>query len=75
MTFKSPSTPSHLNPIQWHQALAVSRQTCAAVFADGGKPAEALALFGVAANDDVDWEKAVDVIAEKICAHPLPKAA
>jgi hypothetical protein len=75
MTFKSPSTPSHLNPIQWHQALAVSRQACAAVFADGGTPIQALASFGIGAKEDVNWEKAVDLIAEEICARPLPKAA
>lgn len=75
MTFKSPSTPSHVNPIQWHQALAVSRQTCASVFADGGKPTQALALYGLRAKGDVDWERAVDLIAEEICAHPLPQAA
>ena len=79
MTFKSPSTPSHLNPIQWQQALAVSRERCAVVFADGGTPIEALAAFGVAANDPtgkaMNWEKAVDLIAERLCAHPFRKAA
>ena len=38
MTFKSPSTPSHLNSMQWQQALAVSRDVCARVFRDGGTP-------------------------------------
>ncbi len=80
MTFKSPSVPSHLNPMQWHQALAVSRQTCARVFRDGGTPVEALASFGLAGfssgvSQDVNWDKAVDMIAEQMCAHPMPKAA
>lgn len=75
MTFKSPSVPSHLNPMQWHQALAVSRQTCARVFRDGGSPVEALAAFGLAGSSDVNWDKAVDLIAEELCAHPMPKAA
>ena len=75
MTFKSPSVPSHLNPMQWHQALAVSRQTCARVFRDGGTPVEALASFGISGSSDVNWDKAVDVIAEELCAHPMPKAA
>ena len=71
----TPSVPDHLNPIQWHQAVAVSRQTCARVFRDGGTPAEALASFGLAGGNDVAWEKAVDLIASELCAHPLPKAA
>ena len=75
MAFNTPSVPDHLNPIQWHQAVAVSRQTCARVFRDGGSPAEALASFGIAGAVDVAWEKAVDLIAAELCAHPLPKAA
>ncbi|MEQ1670635.1 MAG: hypothetical protein ABL893_07245 [Hyphomicrobium sp.] len=80
MTFKSPSTPSHLNPMQWQQALAVSRDVCARVFRDGGKPNDALASFGVsgAGNDNlasVNWDRAVDMIAEEICAHPMAHAA
>lgn len=75
MTFKSPSVPSHLNPMQWHQALAVSRQTCARVFRDGGTPSEALASFGLTAAQAVNWDKAVDMIAEEICAHPMAAAA
>jgi hypothetical protein len=71
----TPSVPNHLNPIQWHQALAVSRQTCARVFRDGGSPADALASFGLQAADNINWDKAVDIIAEELCAHPLPKAA
>ncbi len=71
----TPSVPDHLNPIQWHQAVAVSRQTCARVFRDGGTPAEALAAFGLAVVDGVSWEKAVDHIAAELCAHPLPRAA
>ena len=75
MTFKSPSVPSHLNPMQWHQALAVSRQTCARVFRDGGTPADALASFGLSSHDEINWDKAVDMIAGEICAHAMPKAA
>ncbi|MBK9078348.1 MAG: hypothetical protein WBP38_07565 [Hyphomicrobium sp.] len=75
MTFKSPSVPSHLNPIQWHQALAVSRQTCADVFRDGGTPGDALATVGLAVSDRINWDKAVDMIAEEICAHTMAKAA
>ncbi len=69
------SVPDHLNPIQWHQALAVSRQACARVFRDGGVPADALAAFGLASADSMTWEKAVDQIAAAICAHPISRAA
>ena len=75
MAYNTRSVPEHLNPIQWHQAVAVSRQTCARVFRDGGSPVEALAAFGLAGHADVSWEKAVDVIAGELCAHPLPRAA
>ena len=34
----TPSVPDYLNPIQWHQAVAVSRQECARIFRDGGAP-------------------------------------
>ncbi len=73
----SASAPAHLNPIQWHQALSVSRQTCARVFRDGGTPEEAIAAFGLAAQRDekLSWEKAVDLIAAEICAHPVARAA
>ncbi|HMN38182.1 MAG TPA: hypothetical protein PKD49_10820 [Hyphomicrobium sp.] len=71
------SLPDHVNPIQWHQALAVSRQTCARVFRDGGTPAEALAAFGLTAagEETPNWDKAVDQIAAVICAHPMARAA
>lgn len=73
----SASTPAHLNPIQWHQALSVSRQTCARVFRDGGTPEEATAAFGLKAEaaDKLSWERAVDLIAAQICAHPIARAA
>ncbi len=75
MTFKSPSTPSHLNSMQWQQALAVSRDVCARVFRDGGTPKEALASFGLAVAQNVNWDRAVDMIAEEICTHPIAQAA
>ena len=71
----TPSVPNHLNPIQWHQALAVSRQTCARVFRDGGTAVEALASFGINGAKDVNWDKAVDMIADELCAHPMARAA
>ena len=67
--------PDHVNPIQWQQALGVARQISARVFRDGGTPAEAAASVGHPASHDITWEKAVNVIAEELCAHPLPRAA
>ncbi|MGL4397105.1 MAG: hypothetical protein ACRCS9_11245 [Hyphomicrobium sp.] len=69
--------PDHVNPIQWHHAMAVSRQACARIFRDGGSPVDALVAFGVAtmSGDPLSWEKAVDKIANELCAHPLPRAA
>lgn len=69
------SIPEHVNPMQWHQAVAVSRQSCARVFRDGGAPAEALAAFGIATDVSLTWEKAVDMIAAELCAHPFSRAA
>lgn len=73
----SPSMPANINPIQWHQALSVSRQTCASVFRDGGTPFEALAAFGLKPDEQasLSWEKAVDQIAAELCAHPMARAA
>ncbi len=69
-------TPHHIHPVQWQQSLGVARQVCARVFRDGGTPAEALKTFDVSGFDNVDdWSKAVDRIAEKLCAAPLRKAA
>jgi hypothetical protein len=75
MTESTHMSPAHINPIQWHHALAVSRQACARVFRDGGTPVEAVAAFGLSAAEPVSWEKAVDQIANELCAHPLPRAA
>jgi hypothetical protein len=72
----TPSVPHNLNPIQWQQALDVSRQACAKIFRDGGSPREALASFGVMAEKaGLTWEKAVDAIAAELCAHPVARAA
>ena len=68
--------PHHVNPLQWHQAIGIARQTCARVFRDGGTPADALKAFGVAAEGRVaQWDKAVDAIAEVLCAAPVKRAA
>jgi hypothetical protein len=69
---------SHINPVQWNQAQGLSRQSCARIFRDGGTPADALSAFGLGAAEPemVDWSKAVDLIAQQLCAAPrLRKAA
>lgn len=71
----TPSVPDHLNPIQWHQAVAVSRQECARIFRDGGAPEDALVAFGLSSANVTSWERAVDLIATEICAHPVQRAA
>jgi hypothetical protein len=75
----TPSVPDYLSPIQWHQAVAVSRQECARIFRDGGMPQDALAAFGlsvdVSANAGASWERVVDQIAAELCAHPMKRAA
>ena len=71
----TPSVPDHLNPIQWHQAVAVSRQECARIFRDGGAPQDALVAFGLSSTDVMSWERAVDLIATEICARPMKRAA
>ena len=38
---------NHVNPLQWHQAVGVARQSCARFFRDGGAPADALLAFGL----------------------------
>jgi hypothetical protein len=67
--------PDHINPIQWQQAVGVARQMSARVFRDGGTPADALVSLGLSVSHDITWEKAVDKLAEELCAHPLPRAA
>ena len=46
----TPSVPEYLSPIQWQQAIAVSRQECARIFRDGGTPGDALVAFGLKAE-------------------------
>lgn len=69
--------PDHINPIEWHQSLGVARQACARVFRDGGTPADALKAFGLRQGpaSDLDWSRAVDVIAQSICSQPQRRAA
>jgi len=64
--------------MQWHQAVGYARQSCARLFRDGGTPMDAVRAFDVcddergAAND---WGKAVEAIAEVLCAQTVKRAA
>jgi hypothetical protein len=68
-------SPDHVNPVQWHQSLGYARQACARIFRDGGAPRDALKAFGMTPPSGADWSKAVELIAESLCARPLRKAA
>ncbi len=69
--------PEHVNPIAWHQAVGVARQSCARFFRDGGTAKDAMRAFGadVTATDAADWGKAVEAIAYTLCARPEKRAA
>jgi hypothetical protein len=71
----TPSVPDYLSPIQWHQAVAVSREQCARIFRDGGAPTDALLAFGLHGETGANWERVVDLIAAELCAHPIKHAA
>jgi len=68
---------NHINPLQWHQAMGVARASCARFFRDGGTPLDALRAFGLGADDRSahDWSRAVEAIAESLCAAPMKRAA
>lgn len=69
----------HINPLQWHQAVGLARQSCARIFRDGGTPADALRAFGIVKTSggrSADWSKVVELIAESLCAQqPVSRAA
>ena len=69
--------PGHVNPLQWHQSLGVARQSCARFFRDGGSPSDAMLAFGVTGFEGgiTDWSKAVEAIANVLCATPDRRAA
>ncbi len=71
----TPSVPDYLSPIQWHQAVAVSREQCARIFRDGGTPHDALIAFGLKSEPGAHWERVVDLVAAELCAHPIKRAA
>lgn len=70
-------TPDHINPIQWNQASSIARQSCARFFRDGGTPADAMRAFGLTPGEAgaAQWDKAVESIAQVLCAAPMRRAA
>ena len=69
-------TPNHVNPVHWQQSQGFARSVCARVFRDGGRPADALAAFGLAVDAaPTDWSVVVDRIAMQISKAPASKAA
>jgi hypothetical protein len=66
---------NHVNPLQWHQAVGIARASCARFFRDGGAPADALLAFGLDERGTQDWSRAVEAIAESLCAAPMRRAA
>lgn len=70
-------TPDHINAAHWDHALTVARQACARIFRDGGSPRDALSAFGLPITEPTaeDWSRAVDAIAETLCAKPVRQAA
>lgn len=69
------AAPAHINPLQWHQSVGYARQACARVFRDGGRPADAVAAFGLEGAPGDDWSRAVERIAEALASAPLKRAA
>ena len=69
--------PGHINPIEWHQAVGIARQSCARFFRDGGTAKDAMRAFGAETTgaDASDWGKAVEAIAYVLCARPEKRAA
>jgi hypothetical protein len=63
--------------MQWHQAVGYARQSCARIFRDGGNPMDAMRAFDVCNDERAanDWGKAVEVIAEVLCAQTVKSAA
>lgn len=69
-------TPPNINPVQWHHTLGYARQACARIFRDGGTPADAIRAFGLPqSSEPIDWSKAVEAVAQALCAPQLRKAA
>jgi hypothetical protein len=63
------------DPAQWHQAVGIARQACARIFRDGGTATDAVRIFDLPPSTNVDWSRAVTLIAESMCRTPARRAA
>jgi hypothetical protein len=74
-----PMIPDNVNPLEWHQAVGIARQSCARFFRDGGTAKDAMRAFGAEtasdSRDAADWGKAIEAIACILCARPERRAA
>ena len=62
----------HMDAARMDYATGVARQVCARVFRDGGTPADAMEVFGIAHVDvHAGWRDAVDTIARALATKPL----
>jgi hypothetical protein len=75
MSDLSASAPRNIDPAHWHQSVGYARQACARVFRDGGSPIEAVTAFGIKSDGPTDWSRAVEMIAEALCARPARRVA
>lgn len=71
---RQPNT-ANVNPVEWHQSQGLARQACARIFRDGGRPADALQAFGLDADPNIDWSRAVERIALAIARPGMRSAA
>ena len=57
----------HVDAAQMDYATGIARQVCARVFRDGGTPADAMEVFGIAhVGVHAGWRDAVDTIARAL---------
>ena len=69
------TSPRHIDPIAWHQALGYARQAAARIFRDGGAPHDALAAFRLTGDGVTDWSQAIDLIAQSLTSANKRQAA
>jgi hypothetical protein len=63
----------HIDAAQMDATTGIARQVCARVFRDGGTPADAMEVFGIAHVDvHAGWRDAVDTIARALATTPEP---
>ena len=72
--------PEHVNPMEWHQAVGIARQSGARFCRDGGTARDAMRAFSAECGaadtkNAADWGKAVEAIAQVLCARPEKRAA